>query len=53
VKFLLDAQLPRRLAPELDAIGHESIHTLDLPARNRIKDHEINSVASETVTTLS
>lgn len=45
MKFLLDAQLPRRLARSLSAAGHEAIHTLDLPQGNRTTDTEINAVA--------
>jgi len=29
--FLVDAHLPRRLAYQLRAFGHEAVHTLDLP----------------------
>jgi predicted nuclease of predicted toxin-antitoxin system len=42
VKFLVDAQLPRRLARELAAAGHDVVHTLDLPDGNRTSDAEIN-----------
>lgn len=45
MKFLVDAQLPRRLARELNAWGHDAIHTLDLPDRNATGDGEINRVA--------
>ncbi len=38
MKFLVDAQLPRRLAGWLTAAGHDAIHTLDLPDRNRTAD---------------
>ena len=31
MKFLVDAQLPRRLVCELVDLGHDAIHTLDLP----------------------
>ena len=31
MKFLVDAQLPIRLARFLQASGHDAIHTLDLP----------------------
>jgi predicted nuclease of predicted toxin-antitoxin system len=34
MKFLVDAQLPRRLARLLTATGHDAIHTLDLPRGN-------------------
>jgi predicted nuclease of predicted toxin-antitoxin system len=29
MKFLVDAHLPRRLAYQLRAFGHEAVHTLD------------------------
>ena len=41
MKFLVDAQLPRRLASLLQIQGHDAIHTLDLPAANRTSDQEI------------
>ncbi len=31
MKFLVDAQLPRRLIHRLRESGHEAKHTLDLP----------------------
>ena len=45
MKFLLDAQLPARLARHLNDAGHDAIHTLDLPERNRTTDAEISRVA--------
>jgi predicted nuclease of predicted toxin-antitoxin system len=42
VNFLVDAQLPRRLAGHLRAAGHDALHTLDIPAGNRTKDRDIN-----------
>jgi predicted nuclease of predicted toxin-antitoxin system len=42
----VDAQLPRRLARELAAAGHEAIHTLDLPAANRTTDQELVALAA-------
>ena len=42
MKFLVDAQLPRRLALLLQEPGHDAIHTLDLPHGNRTSDAEIN-----------
>src|SRR5262245_7242278 len=41
MNFLVDAQLPRRLARRLQEAGHDAIHTLDLPAGNRTTDSEI------------
>jgi len=41
VKFLVDAQLPRRCAHWLTSQGHDAVHTLDLAQANRTGDHEI------------
>ena len=46
MKFVVDAQLPRRLARELAAAGHDAIHTLDFPAANRTPDKEIVALAT-------
>jgi predicted nuclease of predicted toxin-antitoxin system len=45
MNFLVDAQLPRRLAQELAASGHDAVHTLDLPAGNRTRDQDIVALA--------
>jgi len=45
VKFLVDAQLPRRLARALTEAGHDAIHTLDLVDRNRTSDSVISELA--------
>jgi predicted nuclease of predicted toxin-antitoxin system len=45
MRFLVDAQLPRRLARRLTEAGHDAIHTLDLPKGNRTTDSEINEVS--------
>jgi predicted nuclease of predicted toxin-antitoxin system len=41
VKFLVDAQRPRSLSEFLSSKGHDTIHTLDLPNRNKTGDREI------------
>ena len=41
MKFLIDAQLPRRLAHQLEAAGFETTHTLDLRQRNRTTDQSL------------
>jgi len=41
MKFLVDAQLPQRLARELAANGHEAVHCLDLPLGNRTPDRDL------------
>ena len=46
MRFLIDAQLPRRLARELAAAGHDATHCLDLPLGNRTPDAEVASVAA-------
>ncbi len=46
MKWLVDAQLPRRLAQRLQALGHDATHTLDLPDGNRTTDAEINRIAA-------
>jgi predicted nuclease of predicted toxin-antitoxin system len=45
MKFLVDAQLPRRLVRRLREAGHEAIHTLDLPLGNRTPDDIINELS--------
>ncbi len=45
MKWLIDAQLPRRLAVRLTDLGHDAIHTLDLLRRNRSTDSDICRIA--------
>lgn len=45
MKFLVDAQLPRKLATLLSANGYEVTHTLWLPEKNRTKDEYIRRLA--------
>jgi predicted nuclease of predicted toxin-antitoxin system len=45
MNFLVDAQLPRRLARTLQEYGHVAYHTLDLPHQNRTDDNEIMDFA--------
>lgn len=45
MRFLVDAQLPRRLALLFGQAGHDTVHTLDLPGGNRTTDEEINNVS--------
>ncbi len=45
MKFLVDAQLPRRLTYRIRDAGHDALHTLDLPLRNRTQDEEINELS--------
>ena len=41
MKFLVDAQLPRRFVFWLTELGHDALHTLDLPLKNRTPDDEV------------
>jgi len=41
MKFLVDAQLPRRFASWLNEAGHDALHTLDLPRKNHTPDSEV------------
>ena len=45
MKFLVDAQLPRRLVSRLREVGYKAIHTLDLPLGNRMPDSIINELS--------
>ncbi|MGC8785011.1 MAG: DUF5615 family PIN-like protein [Armatimonadota bacterium] len=45
MKFLVDAQLPRRLASFLEQAGHDATHTLDLPEGNRTSDEVIEEIS--------
>lgn len=45
MKFLIDAQLPRRLADRLRGASHDALHTRDLPSGNRTPDAVVASIA--------
>ena len=45
MNFLVDAQLPRRMAAWLIAAGCDAKHTLDLPDGNRTTDEQVNDLA--------
>ena len=45
MRFLVDAQLPHRLARWLQAAGYEVVHTRDLPTGNRTGDVAINELS--------
>jgi predicted nuclease of predicted toxin-antitoxin system len=47
VKFLVDAQLPRRIAAWLTNRGHDAVHTLDLPRRNLSPDADVCAIADK------
>lgn len=45
MKFLIDAQLPRRMVGWLAGSGGDAVHTLDLPAGNRTPDDVVIDTA--------
>ena len=45
MRFIIDAQLPLSLSVFLKSKGHDSIHTLDLPNKNRTKDHFVTGIS--------
>ena len=47
MKFLVDAQLPRKLCGVLAKHGHDAVHTLDLPSGNQSTDSSITRKATD------
>jgi predicted nuclease of predicted toxin-antitoxin system len=47
MKFLVDAQLPVKLAQLLRQKGYNAIHTKELPEQNKTPDGEINRLSIE------
>ena len=47
MKFLIDAQLPNRLAHDLTAAGHDTLHTLNLPLGNQTPDEDLAALAAK------
>lgn len=45
MKFLVDAQLPIRLAQFLSDSGYDAIHTRNLPQQNATSDTDINEIS--------
>jgi predicted nuclease of predicted toxin-antitoxin system len=46
MKFIVDAQLPWKLARYLRDAGYDTIHTLDLPAKNQTPDEIVRTIAA-------
>jgi predicted nuclease of predicted toxin-antitoxin system len=46
MKFLVDAQLPIRIARLLQEAGYDTIHTRELPLQNATPDSIINSLST-------
>jgi predicted nuclease of predicted toxin-antitoxin system len=47
MKFMLDAQLPRKLVKTFASGGHSAIHTLDLPKGNKSEDSAVADFADQ------
>ena len=47
MKFLVDAQLPRRMTAWLTTAGCDALHTLNLPVGNRTTDEQIIDAADQ------
>lgn len=47
MNFLVDAQLPKSISTLLVTLGHDSIHTLDLPEKNLTQDNFLLEVAKQ------
>ena len=47
MKFIVDAQLPKRFCGWLTAEDHDAKHTLDLPLRNCTPDNDILDLAEK------
>jgi predicted nuclease of predicted toxin-antitoxin system len=45
MKFIVDAQLPRKFVIWLNEAGHDALHTLDLPKKNLTSDKELTEFA--------
>jgi predicted nuclease of predicted toxin-antitoxin system len=45
MKYLIDAQLPRRMANWFQGAGCDAVHTLDLPKGNATTDHDVSEIA--------
>ena len=43
MRFIVDAQLPRKLVIFLNEKGFDCVHTLDLPRKNKTSDAEISA----------
>lgn len=47
MRFIIDAQLPRKLAFLFEEAGYNALHTLDLPSQNLTKDKDINQLSMD------
>ena len=47
MKFLIEAQLPKRLAHDLTAASHDTLHTLDFLLGNQTPDEDLAALAAK------
>lgn len=47
MKFIVDVQLAKTLADYINSKGYHTLHTLDLPNKNKTKDGYIAKLATE------
>ena len=47
MKFIVDAQLPKAVSELINSKGQDSIHTLDLPDKNKTQDGFITRLATD------
>lgn len=52
MKFIVDAQLPKRLSSWIQDQGFDCLHTLDLPEQNLTQDTVIIQIAENKVVEL-
>ena len=45
MRFIVDAQLPKKLSIYLNEQGYDCIHTLDLPKKNATPDQDISDLS--------
>ncbi len=51
LKFIIDTQLPPKLAHKLNFLGAEAIHTTYFPEGHLLDDAEIREIANTVITT--
>ncbi len=50
--FIIDAHLPRVIVRQIEALGHEAVHTSDLEMGNKTPDKLITELAVERMATV-
>jgi predicted nuclease of predicted toxin-antitoxin system len=47
MRYLVDAQLPRRMIDWFQSANCDAVHTLDLPDKNRTSDADVTAIADK------